>query len=175
MLTQCCTVGFALRGQVGGAVARGWGGGKSLSAAMCSAGLSGYVLPGPSSSLGCVNSGAGTFSCQAPLPVDQRTWPSVTVSLSGAKCSRCSANRLWSFAEKWAGNGSAGLGYNLPQHSQQPWRRSKRSQIASNGSNGDLHVRHGCQSLTFYCYYLEFYSTLGTGILMHGKCDMIFF
>lgn len=67
---------------------------KSLSAAMCSAGLSGYVLPGQSSTLGCVNSGAGTFSCQAPLPVDQRTWPSVTVSLSGAKCSRCSANRL---------------------------------------------------------------------------------
>lgn len=29
--------------------------------------------------------------------------------------------------------------------------------------------------LLFYCYYLEFYSTPGTGILMHGKCDMIFF
>lgn len=143
-------------GWVGGEGMAGVGGGqgggegvKSLSAAMCSAGLSGYVLPGRSSTLGCVNSGAGTFSCQAPLPVDQRTWPSVTVSLSGAKCSRRSANRLWSFAEKWAGNGSAGLGYNLPQRSQQPWRRSIRSQIASNGSNGDLHVRRGCQSLTF--------------------------
>lgn len=29
--------------------------------------------------------------------------------------------------------------------------------------------------LLFYCYYSEFYSTPGTGILMHGKCDMIFF
>lgn len=175
MCTLCCKCRICVLGHLGVSALRFGEGVKSLSAAMCSAGLSGYVLPGQSSTLGCVNSGAGTFSCQAPLPVEQRTWLSAAVSLSGAKCRRSSANRLWSFAEKWAGNGSAGLGYNLLQHSQQPWRRSHCSQIASNGSNGDLHVRHDCQSLTFYCYYLEFYSTPGTGILMHGKCDMIFF
>lgn len=29
--------------------------------------------------------------------------------------------------------------------------------------------------LLFYCYYLEFYSMAGSGNLMHGKCDMIFY
>lgn len=80
---------------------------KSISTAMCFARLSGSVLPGQSSTVGCVNYGVGTFFCQPLLPVDQWTWLSTTVSLSGTKCSAMQPID-YDLLQKWAGNRTAG-------------------------------------------------------------------